>query len=482
MTFKHVPGKAQIDYALNAASPSQTWETWHRRLGHVGYSGIKKLSDSQLVEGLHIDENSPKPDCIACTEAKLSETPYGPASKRQTRPGELTHMDLWGKYDVASINGNQYYLLMIDDAARYVTVEFLKTKDQAAQKIKNYMTYLKARGKTPHAIRADRGTEFVNENLKDWCHAQGIELQVTAPYSPSQNGVSERMNRTLVELARAMLIAAQLPEFLWEPTVAHVTYLRNLSYTKPLAKMTPYQIWHGRKPDVTNLREFGAPVWVLLQGQKVQRKMLPKSQRRAYVGYDKGSKSVRYYNAATKNILTSRNFWFLSPIERAPPEEIAVEPDALLEGEPGDGTRSAALENPQKRKADTSIDPSEPRRTRGIRKDYNYINDPFPDEEEAGMISKAKEEAFTVIPGDDCHSLKEARESPDWPEWEDAIQAELEQLRSMGTWVLVDKPVGAVPIANKWVFTKKRNKEGILTKYKARLVAKGCAQRPGMTT
>ena len=240
---------------------------------------IKNLYDRQLVEGLHINLNSPKPDCIACTEAKLSEAPYGPASKWQTRPGELTHMDLWGKYDVASIHGNQYYLLMIDNATWYISVEFLKTKDQAAQRIKNYITYLKAQGKTLNAIRADRSTEFINENLKEWCHAQGIELQVTAPYSPSQNGVAEQMNRTLVELTCAMLIAAQLPEFLWEPTVAHATYLRNLSSTKPLAKITPYQIWHGRKPNVAHLREFGAPVWILLQGQKVQRKMLPKSQR-----------------------------------------------------------------------------------------------------------------------------------------------------------------------------------------------------------
>jgi len=91
------------------------------------------------------------------------------------------------------------------------------------------------------------------------------------------------------------------------------------------------------------------------------------------------------------------------------------------------------------------------------------------------MLSVAKEEAFAMIPGDDCHSLKEARESPEWPEWERAIHTELEQLCHMGTWKLVDKPVGAVPINNKWVFTKKRNKEGVLTKYKARLVAKGCA-------
>jgi len=80
---------------------------------------------------------------------------------------------------------------MIDDAARYITVEFLKTKDQAAQRIRNYMTYLKARDRNPCAIHANQGTEFVNQGLREWCHSQGIELQVTAPYSPSQNGVAE---------------------------------------------------------------------------------------------------------------------------------------------------------------------------------------------------------------------------------------------------------------------------------------------------
>jgi len=198
------------------------------------------------------------------------------------------------------------------------------------------------------------------------------ELQVTTPYSPSQNGVVEQMNRTLVELAHAMLTAVQLPEFLWEPAVAHAAYLRNMSYTKPRAKVMPYQMWHGRKPNVAHLREFSAPIWVLLQGQRIQRKILPKSQRRAYVGYDEGSKSVKYYNAATRNILILRNFRFLSWTEPSPLEEIEIEPDAPLqgecdppcEGEPEDSTCSAAPSNKQKssrkRKVQTNIDPQEP--------------------------------------------------------------------------------------------------------------------------
>jgi len=223
-------------------------------------------------------------------------------------------MDLWGKYDVSSINGHQYNLLLVDDATRYVTVYFLKGKHEAAQHVKNYLTYLHVRGISTHAIRVDRGTEFVNKDLKEWCHAKGMDIDMTAP-----------MNRTLVELARAMLTASKLPEYLWEPTVAHAAYVRNRAYTTSIKDKTPYQEWYGTKPNVSHLREFGAPVWILLQGQNVARKILPKSQRCAYVGYNDTSKSVIFYNAEKRRILTSRNYVFLTAKTAETAEEIQVE-------------------------------------------------------------------------------------------------------------------------------------------------------------
>ena len=179
------------------------------------------------------------------------------------------------------------------------------------------------------------------------------------------------MNRTLVELAHAMITDSKLPEFLWEPAVAHAVYVRNLSYTKHTPNTTPYQLWHNRKPDVSHLREFGAPVWILAQGQQVLRKMLPKSQCRAYVGYDKGSKAVKYYNAATRNILTSCNYRFLIPSANNPPEEIAIDPGEIAplhEGEAEDITWSTDPVIPRKmqREDPEPVDINKPRKTRNI--------------------------------------------------------------------------------------------------------------------
>jgi hypothetical protein len=103
-----------------------------------------------------------------------------------------------------------------------------------------------------------------------------------------------------------------IPEFLWEYVVSHASYLRNQTYTKSLKNKTPYEKQFKMKPNVSHLCEFGTSVWVLLQGQKEPRKMETKSRQCIFMGYDDGSKSIKYYNAETCKILTSQNFCFLS--------------------------------------------------------------------------------------------------------------------------------------------------------------------------
>jgi len=484
--------------AFVANKPPASWETWHRRFGHVGYTGLQKLLDGNIVEGFEVDKNTPKVDCIACTEAKQHVEPFPKSTNRQTEAGELTHIDLWGKYAVQSINGNKYYLAMVDDAKRYVTVNFCKEKTEAAQLVINYLAHQIANGRIPRAIQIDRGKEFVNQKLRDWCSERGIELRLTAPYSPSQNGVAERMNRTLEELARAMLASQRLPEFLWEHATLHAGYIRNRSYNSFLETETPYEGWFERKPNVAHLREFGAPVWILLQGQHKDRKMLPKSKRQIYVGYDDGSKSVKFYNAETRNVLISRNYRIINPpLNPEPPEDVELAPKELggpsnvrHEGESGDSMPQldqTSHEPPNKKRrtveVEEVVDVDAPRTTRGVRPDYKHLNDPFQhsnfiDEDEDSFVLD-QNETYAIIAGDELTSLSDARRSPDWPTWNQSMDEEMKTLTDMGTWELIDKPPDAVLIPNKWTFVKKRNKEGEIVRHKARLVVKGCAQHPG---
>jgi hypothetical protein len=220
-------------------------------------------------------------------------------------------------------------------------------------------------------------------------------------------------------------------------------------------------------------------------------KMEPRSKCRALVGYDDSSKSVLYYSAESRKVLTSQNFKFLDP-SHADPERILITPDdAVREGEPDGGMQNivrdvsdvqleAGPSVPRKRSVDADEDAVESttrRRTRGKKVDYRHLNDPFSDEE-----VMSAEQLMNLLEGDDDDqpTLDQARRSLEWPEWERVIQSELDQLKQKGTWRLVEKPMDAVPISNKWVLTKKRDKKGNVVKYKARLVARGFTQQPGL--
>src|SRR6267154_6049340 len=94
---------------------AQSWETWHKHYGHIGYSGLQKLLDNNMVKGLQIDTNTPKPDCVACTEAKQHVEPFPKITNRNTQTGDLTHIDLWGKYAIRSINIISCWWTMLND-------------------------------------------------------------------------------------------------------------------------------------------------------------------------------------------------------------------------------------------------------------------------------------------------------------------------------------------------------------------------------
>jgi transposase InsO family protein len=477
------------DTSATATEVHGTWDEWHRRFGHVGLSGLKRLLQAEMVDGLKVNENVPFQACTACIEAKQAHNPFPKTTiNRSTSPGELTHTDVWGPARTTAISGARYYITFIDDCTRRCTVQFMKSKNEATEKVKNYLMHIeRQRGKLPKRVRADNGTEYLNKDLTDWCKQKGIEFETTAPYSPSQNGVAERFNRTLIELARAMLIARELPKFLWPAAVTHAAYLRNRSHTHALQGKTPEESWTGTRPNVSHFKEFGAPVWILKEGENLS-KLEPKSEKQIFVGFQDGPKAVKYYSAKSRQIKTSRNFCFRDDVT---PQIHAH--DVPREGEKVPIDTQTSRVNLRRKLSETEpsdIPLRKSSRTKIIH-DYEILNDPHPelaeldDPEEEEQISSVIATVYAAfnesgIAPENPKTIAEARKSPEWPEWEKAVLAELEQLKEMNVWELIDRPEGRSPIGNKWVFVKKYNKDGDLTKYKARLVAKGYSQIPGM--
>ena len=133
---------------------------------------------------------------------------------------------------IEGIGQVQYYISFINNCTHWCTIQYLKNKDEATTKVQQYLSYAETCwGRQPKLLQADNGKEYINNTLLTWCQDHGIEIEFTAPHSPSQNGVAEHFNLTLMELTHAMIFMQNIPKFLWPEVVTHAAYIQNWSYT-----------------------------------------------------------------------------------------------------------------------------------------------------------------------------------------------------------------------------------------------------------
>ena len=127
----------------------------------------------------------------------------------------------------------------------------LRTKDEAAAAIRRFQAGAEMESRhTLRVFRTDRGGEFTATEFADWCADHGIKRHLTAPYSPQQNGVVERRNQTVVGTARCMLKGMGMPARFWGEAVTTAVFVLNRSFTRSVDGRTPYEAWHGTKPNV----------------------------------------------------------------------------------------------------------------------------------------------------------------------------------------------------------------------------------------
>nr|GEU90283.1 hypothetical protein [Tanacetum cinerariifolium] len=191
---------------------------------------------------------------------KSKKKPYKPKSKDTNQEKlYLLHMDLCGPMRVASVNGKKYILVIVDDYSRFTWVKCLRSKDEAPDFIIKFLKMIQVRLKVHvRRIKTDNGTEFVNQTLRKYYEKVGISHETFVARSPQQNGVVERRNRTLIEVARTMLIYAKASLFLWAEAVATACYTQNRSIVRLHHGKTPNELLHDKLPDLSFFHVFGA--------------------------------------------------------------------------------------------------------------------------------------------------------------------------------------------------------------------------------
>lgn len=314
-------------------------------------------------------------------------------------------------------------------------------------------------------LRTDRGGEFIYTPFMDYCKDNGIQRQLTVRRSPQQNGVAERKNRTVVEMARSMLIGKGLPKTFWAEAVHTAIYILNRCPTKAVQNRTPFEAWHKKKPVVDHMRIFGSIAYSHISTPNKD-KFDEKNEKLIFIGYSDESKGYRLYNPTTGKLVVSRDVifdevaswnwmgnttvagdFFKEPKEYDEQQAIETQPQTRIPNPP-----TPQVED------DTNSDSDSPvLKTRSLQDLYDNCDVAF----------------FTCEP----KSYEVAAEDEVWRK---AMKEEIHMIEKNQTWELVDLPKHKDVIGLKWIYKTKFKEDGSIQKHKARLVAKGYSQQSGI--
>nr|GEZ24737.1 hypothetical protein [Tanacetum cinerariifolium] len=174
--------------------------------------------------------------------------------------------------NLESINGKKYVLVIVDDYSRYTWTYFLRSKDETSEVLIDFLRLVQ-RGLYAHVktVRTDKGTTFLNKTLHAYFASKGIQHQTSVARTPEQNGVVKRQNHTLVEAARTMLSAANVPLYFWAEAIATSCFTQNRSLVIPRHEKTPYHNINNRKPSVKFFYIFGSLCYIVRDGENLDK-------------------------------------------------------------------------------------------------------------------------------------------------------------------------------------------------------------------
>ena len=373
-------------------------------------------------------------------------------------------------------------------------VYFLKTKDEALGAFKKFCAQVeKGQEKKVRTLRTDNGGEFCSNQFKSYCESAGINRHYTAPYTPQQNGVVERRNRTVVAMARSMLKEMKLPSFLWGEAVRHSIYLLNRLPTRALSELTPYEAWTGVKPSLGHIRVFGCIAY--MKNLSIQVKKLDdRSKLIINLGKEPGTKAYRLYDPILKQVHVSRDVVFeekktwhwdqtneegtvaqqgyftipgFEDKELNDETDEPVTPSSASTSTISDSSAQSSSGNVSTTGTSTTEASTEspPRKFRLLGEIYDVT-------EETEL-----EDELLLMGIDEPVNYDQACKEK---EWRSAMESEIKSIEKNNTWVLTNLPPGNKAIDLKWVYKLKKDTSGNIVKHKARIVAKGYVQKHGV--
>jgi hypothetical protein len=489
---------------------------WHKRLGHYNVRDIVKTYNKHSVRGLTLNRKNIKKSCDTCAIAKMNrkKTKFF-EKKKNFAVGEELHSDII-TLPVSSRSGYKYQIFFICGNSRYCLEYLMKTRKNIHQYFQRAVTFIKKQKSIDvKKLRCDN--EYITSALMKYAENLGIKIEPCPPYEKNFNGIAERYNRKIRNMIRVLLHQAKLPKYFWAEASKTSVYTLNRCITKGNGGKTPYEMWHGTKPNISHMRIFGCEAYAKIS--LPQDALSETSELCLLLGYNENQNTYRLLSLQKQGVIRDcRTVEFIednqTPWKDNNPA-FQYEDDKTDESETeqdNNAISNAKSDENESENDDDSLDSSSVsdktlRRSKrrkqglGIQKTSHHVKTKHTVHSvrewmsELGIKEKHIEHshelktdmigplsfAATVKRGEQYipQTYKDAITCPDAKHWIIAIETEMNNLISMGTWKEVPLKKGVKPVQCKWVFAIKM-KDGKPHRYKARLVVKGYTQKKGI--
>jgi hypothetical protein len=460
----HVIIPSVCNLSKREQSDENTLQLWHERLCHQNVKHVEKF-----LKGLNVKiKDTGEFFCEGCVYGKHHRSSFHDKMERATKPREIIYTDVCGPMEVESIGKKLYFLIFKDDFSKFTKIYFLRHKSEVIEKLKIYCLEIQNQFDCKiKEIHSDGGKEFKNKDVEKFLNSQGIRHTINVPYTPEQNGVAERENRTIVEAGRSMLYSKkELPLYLWAEAMNTAVHVINKTGPTKQGNKTPYELWYGKSAGIEYFRVFGTECFTHIPKEKRQK--LDKKAIKGYlVGYLDDGQGFRVYVPSIRDVVLSRDVKFK-------PEQVSAEFASVKLSK-----ESEAEKAPQNIESDEEAYESA--------SDHENIEQPPALDENVRQLRDRRNIKRLDFYGCPIMYLadkipanyKEAMQSEQRDFWKEAMLDEMKSQIENNTWILVERPNNKKLINNRWVFTKKVNSDKT-ERYKARLVIKGCSQVEGI--
>ncbi|CAJ2639322.1 unnamed protein product [Trifolium pratense] len=273
---------------------------WHQRYGHLSFKGMNILTQKQMVIGLpKLKESNEK--CTNCMKGKQQkQSAPKKSSWRASTKLELVHSDICGPISPESNGKKRYFITFTDDMSRKTWIYFMYEKSEALTMFKKFKALVENECKQAiQCFRTDMGGEYTSSAFNEFCDTHGIRRQLTAAYTPHQNGVSERKNRTIMNMVRCMISEKNVPKSFWPEAVNWAAHILNRSPTFAVKDVTPEEAWSGIKPSVSHFKVFGCIAYVHVP-DNLRKKLDDKSTVCIHLGLSEESKAYKFFTERRK--------------------------------------------------------------------------------------------------------------------------------------------------------------------------------------